>query len=364
MGESRRVTLMRVSVVVASMMVTTLLHYLTPPSSLLWHNLFQRLYYVPIVYAAIYFGWRGGLLVSGCSAICYIPHIALAWHHLPDYAENQYAEVIVFLMVGLVTGVLADRERKRRSELHATTTELARVYRELQDSFEQLKRADRLSAIGELAAILAHEIRNPLASIEGATRIVEQPETSNEVRKEFFGIIRKECRRLSQLLTNLLEFARPRTPQLREADLERVIDSVLMLLTHPAQRSGVTVRKSVLAPVPRLQCDPEQVKQVILNLALNAIQAISGGGEVEVILRSTTSDVVISVKDSGPGIDPQNLDKVFDPFFTTKETGTGLGLSVAHRIVTQHEGVIAVENNPTGGITFSVILPLRPGQPT
>jgi signal transduction histidine kinase len=124
------------------------------------------------------------------------------------------------------------------------------------------------------------------------------------------------------------------------------------------------VRKSVWAPVSRLECDPEQIKQVFLNLALNAIQAISGGGEVEVILRSTTSDVVISVKDSGPGIDPQNLDKIFDPFFTTKETGTGLGLSVAHRIVTQHEGVIAVENNPTGGITFSVILPLRPGQPT
>lgn len=142
----------RVSVAVASMMAATLLHYLTPPSSLLWHNLFQRLYYLPIVYAAVYFGWRGGLLVSGCSALCYVPHIVLAWRHIPDYAVNQYAEIIVFLMVGVVTGVLADQGRKRQSELYATTTQLARVYGELQDSFEHLRRADRLSAIGELAA--------------------------------------------------------------------------------------------------------------------------------------------------------------------------------------------------------------------
>lgn len=361
MGESRRTIVTRVSVAVASMMAATLLHYLTPPSSLLWHNLFQRLYYLPIVYAAIYFGWRGGLLVSGCSALCYLPHIVLAWRHLPDYAVNQYAEVIVFLMVGAVTGVLADQGRKRQSELYATTTQLARVYGELQDSFEHLKRADRLSAIGELAASLAHEIRNPLASIEGAASILEQPETSDEIRNELFGIIRKECRRLNQLLTNLLEFAKPRTPQLQMVKLERVVDSVIMLLTHNAQRSRITMRKTVAAPLPPLEWDPEQLKQVILNLTLNAIQAMPSGGDVEVILKSTASDVVISVKDRGPGIDSQNLERIFDPFFTTKATGTGLGLSVAHRIVTQHRGVLTAENNPDGGTTFSVILPLKPG---
>jgi two-component system, NtrC family, sensor histidine kinase HydH len=363
MGKGRRVVLTRVSVAVASMMAATLLHYLTPPSAFLWHNLFQRLYYLPIVYAAVYFGWRGGLLVSGCSTLCYIPHIVLAWRHLPEYAVNQYAEIIVFVLVGAVTGVLSDKERKQRRELYASTTQLARVYGQLHESFEHLKRADRLSAIGELAAGLAHEIRNPLASIEGAASVLERPETSEDIRTELFGIIQKECRRLTRLLTHLLEFARPRTPQLRVVDLEHVIDSIVLLLTHTAQRSRVTMRKTIPARVPPLECDPDQLKQVILNLTLNAIQAMPGGGEVEMLLTSAASHVVIAVKDQGPGVDSQNLDRIFDPFFTTKAGGTGLGLSVAHRIVTQHGGTITAENNPAGGITFSVHLPLRAGPP-
>src|SRR6516225_3489665 len=192
-----RQALTRVAVVVAGIAIATALHYLTSPTLILWHELFQRLYYLPIIYAAIFFGWRGGLVASVTSALCYIPHIVMAWRQMPEYALNQYAEIIVFFMVGAVTGVLADLGRTQRIELEATSGRLAKVNRELQDSFEQIKRADRLSAIGQLAASLAHEIRNPLAAIDGAANLIESSQTSQETRQGSLAIIHKEIQRLN-----------------------------------------------------------------------------------------------------------------------------------------------------------------------
>jgi two-component system, NtrC family, sensor histidine kinase HydH len=356
---SKRAIYARVSVVALGIAAASLLHFLTPPSLILWHNLFQRLYYLPIVYSAIYFGWRGGLAASLLSAILYIPHILMAWHHMPDYAMNQYAEIILFFLVGAVTGALADRERKQREKLEAATQQLSKVYRELQDSFEQLKRADRLSAIGHLSASLAHEIRNPLASIEGSTDILDQPHITDEMRQEFLGVIRKESRRLNRLLTNLLDFARPKKPELQLVDLARLIESVTSLVAPTAERSGITLERSVPSLPPLVQCDPEQLKQVVLNLTINAIQAMAGGGKIELSVTALDGNVRISVRDEGPGIPAQDLEKIFDPFFTTKENGTGLGLSVAHQIITQHGGAITAEPNPDRGMTFSIALPAR-----
>lgn len=357
---TRRPDLVRGAVVAVGVVSASLLHFFTPPHFILWHNVFQRLYYLPIVYAAVYFGWRGGLVASAAAAILYIPHILMSWHGMPEYAANQYAEIIVFFLVGATTGVLADRERKRRQELQVTTEQLSRVYRELQDSFEKLKRADRLSAIGELSASLAHEIRNPLGSIEGAAQILEQPQTTEEMRREFLGVIRKESRRLSRLLANLLDFARPRPPEFQAVDVRPVIDSVVTLLAHTAEQSAIQLRKDLPPSLPSVESDSEQLKQVILNLTINAIQAMPEGGEIEIsAAENNDAGIVIAVKDQGVGIPGENVEKIFDPFFTTKSGGTGLGLSVAHQIITQHGGVITAERNPDRGMTFSVLIPIR-----
>lgn len=353
-------TMTRVAVVAVGIAIATALHYFTSPSLILWHNLFQRLYYLPIIYAAVYFGWRGGLTASACSAVCYIPHILMAWqHHMPEYAVNQYAEIIVFFLVGTVTGVLADQGRQHRMELEATTEQLAKVNRELQDSFEQIKRADRLSAIGELSASLAHEIRNPLASIEGAANIIESLQTAEQIRTSSIAIIRKETQRLNHLLTNLLDFARPRKPEFQSIEAGRLIDSIISLAGHSARQGGIALRKDVPAGMPPFECDPEQMKQVILNLTLNAVQAMTHPGEILLSARLRDSSMAINVCDQGAGISEQNLDKVFNPFFTTKDRGTGLGLSVVYQIVTQHGGMVSAERNPDRGMTFSVTLPLR-----
>lgn len=356
---TKRTDTLRIAVVAVGIVSASLLHFFTPPHFMLWHNLFQRLYYLPIVYAAGYFGWRGGVLASLAAAVLYIPHILIAWHHMPDYAANQYAEIILFFLVGATTGVLADRERRQRKELQATTEQLSRVYRELQDSFEQLKRADRMSAIGELSASLAHEIRNPLGSIEGAAQILEQPQTTDEMRREFLTVIRKESRRLNRLLSDLLDFARPRRPEFQRVDVDRIVSSVVTLVGHTAEQHGVEIRRNLSSSSTKLECDSEQLKQVILNLTINAIQAMPNGGVIEISATEKDAGVEIAVSDQGCGIPAENIEKIFDPFFTTKETGTGLGLSVAHQIIMQHGGAITAERNADGGMTFSIMIPFR-----
>lgn len=355
----RRPSLHRTLAPAAGIVVASLLHYFTPSDLLLWHNVFQRLYYLPIIYAAVSFGWRGGVAASVGSAVAYLPHILMAWHHMPEYAVNQYAEIILFFLVGTTTGVLADQSRRRSAELETTTRQLEKVYRELQASFEQIKRADRLSAIGQLAASLAHEIRNPLASIEGAANIIESAQTSEDVRAGSLNIIRKESRRLNRLLTNLLDFARPRRPEFQSVDLSRLIDSVVALVDHSARQSSIEIRKNLAAVLPPVESDPEQLKQVLLNLTINAMQAMPEGGRIEISARPAESGVRIAVRDQGPGVAEEDLEKIFDPFYTTKEAGTGLGLSVAHQIVVQHGGMIKAERNPGRGMTFSLVLPLR-----
>ena len=349
----------RGAIIAIGIAVATALHYLTSPSLILWHELFQRLYYLPIIYAAIFFGWRGGLVASVTSAFCYVPHILMAWRQMPEYALNQYAEIIVFFMVGAVTGVLADRGRKQRMELEVTSGQLAKVNRELQASFEQIKRADRLSAIGQLSASLAHEIRNPLAAIDGAANLIESPQTPEETRRGSLTIIHKEIQRLNRLLTNLLDFARPRKPEFQAVEPNRLIDVIINLTGHSAEQKGITLRKEVQPSVSEFECDPEQMKQVILNLAINAVQAMTGPGEVLLSAHQWDSSVVISVCDQGPGVDEENIEKIFNPFFTTKEAGTGLGLSVVYQIASQHGGIVKAERNPGGGMTFSVVIPLR-----
>ncbi len=352
-----------VALVAAGIALTSAGHYLTPSGLLLWHGVFQRLYYLPVVFAAITFGWVGGLAAAVAAGVAYIPHIMITWSGMHHYAMEQYAEIFMFLAVGLVTGVLSDRERKRRIELQHTARRLSAVYRELQLSFEQVKRADRLSAIGQLAAGLAHEIRNPLASIDGAAEVLDAAGDQPELRKETVGIIRKECSRLNRLLTSLLDFARPRHPEWRDVDLSHVLDTVIDLVGHSAGK-GLRFHKETSGHVPMLLGDEEQLTQVMLNLTINAAQAMAEGGDVWLRLDHHDGGILVEIKDEGAGIPEQHMDKIFDPFFTTKDTGTGLGLSVVHQIVTQHGGTVSVSRNEDKGTTFSLFFPRPQGDRT
>jgi signal transduction histidine kinase len=337
----------------------SLAHNLLSASLIHWQFLLQRLYYLPIIMAALFLGWRGGLIAAlfAGSSLLLRPFMDSrgAYYDLLD----QCLEATIFCVVGLVIGVLSDRRDKQTSALELTTIKLGKVYRELQENFERMKRAERLYALGQLSAGLAHEIRNPLAGIEGSVTVLQSEPQSEERRREFLEIIQKECRRLNRLLTNFLDFAKPRPPQIQPADVAALLDSTISLAEHAVERKPIVLRKDLAAKIPAVECDVEQIKQVLLNLTMNAIQAMPDGGEVVLSAREREGFLHIQVADQGSGIDPRDRDRIFDPFFTTRNEGTGLGLSVAHQIVGEHGGILSVEPREGRGSTFVVILPVR-----
>ena len=353
----------QIILIVLGIVGTSLAHYFTPPSLILWHNIFQRLYYLPIIFAAVSFGWIGGLLAAIFAGLCYIPHILTAWHNYPGYVINQYAEIVLFFLVGIVTGFLADEQRKKQKELEKAAAQLAEANRELRDNFERMKRADRLAAIGNLSAGLAHEIRNPLASIEGSAGILGKGNLTEEQHREFLEIIKKECRRLNRLLGNLLDFARPAVPQRQPIILDPLLESVIRLVSHTASEKDIRIQKIISPTDLTLKGDGEQLKQVVLNLVLNAIQAMPDGGKIQLNAHMEASELIIEVIDEGCGVAAEDLDRIFTPFFTTREKGTGLGLAVANQIVLQHGGMLEAHINPSGGMKFSIVIPQKDNEP-
>jgi len=348
----------RALVLAAAIAAVALLHY-TMPINYVWvHPLLQRAYYIPILLAALWFGWKGGLAAATLASVSYIPHIVMTWKFEPEYTAAQYIEIGMFFAIATLTGILADHERAQRRKVEETAARLSQVYTQLQKSFEQLRRADRLSALGELSAGLAHEVRNPLGSIEGAVQILGRRELAEETRQEFTELASREVARLKGLLTHFLEFARPRQPQIIASDIGLLLQSVAKLAAETARMAQVEVRVEATADLPPTLVDPEQIKQVVLNLVINAIQAMSKSGLITLRAVQDSDYVRIDVEDEGAGIPSEDLERIFDPFFTTRSSGTGLGLSIAYQIVSQHGGHIAARKNPNCGMTFTVTLPV------
>jgi two-component system, NtrC family, sensor histidine kinase HydH len=336
------------------------LHVILPLTLPHWHNILQHLYYLPIVFAGMYFGWQGGLFAGLLAGISSLPYSLQLLRIMQPYAGDQLLDIAIFCGAGAFTGLLAQRERENRISMERTAARLTEVYRELQDSFEQVKRAERLSAVGQLSAGLAHEIRNPLASLAGAAGLLQRAQTSEKRRSECVEIIVRECERLNKLLSQFLDFARPRAPQYQIVNLESVLQPVAGLAEHATGGKNVRIRLEMAAQLPAIECDPEQIKQAVLNLLLNAIHASPEGGEVVVTARADNGRTCIEVTDEGPGLDPAAVDRIFDPFYTTKADGTGLGLAVVHQIAQQHGGVISAKPG-SGGACFQIVLPRRQG---
>jgi two-component system sensor histidine kinase HydH len=338
-------------------------HYQTPTSHTWLHPLLQRAYYIPLLLMSIWYGWRGGILAALVTSLLYIPHIEMSWRMHPEYNATQWVEVGMFFIITALTGVLADHERAQRHNAEQISAQLAKVNVDLQSSFDLLRRADRLSAMGELAAGLAHEIRNPLGAIDGAVQILTREQLPSETKHEFGELAQRELERLKGIVNQFLNFARPQPPRRIAIDPVMLLYSVAKLISETAKMAGVTVNVEEVRSVPTICVDPEQVKQVLLNLTINAVQAMPSGGNAVLRAIEQNGNVRLQVQDEGVGIAPENAERIFNPFFTTREEGTGLGLSIAERIVSQHGGRIECCRNSDRGMTFSVILPLNPAQP-
>jgi signal transduction histidine kinase len=348
----------RSAALLAATVAISLGHYLTPAEHVHWHLVFQRLYYIPILLAAVTFGLWGGLAMAVVTAAFYLPHIVLHWGHVPVYRSEQLVEILMFLVIGALAGALVDRLREEREKQRRTAEELSEAYRQLQETFERLRLVDRLSALGALSAGLAHEIRTPLGSIAGAVEILESAVPAGDDRREFVAILGKEIERLTDLVNRQLDLVRAAPPERGPCDLEALVRSVLALAGKQAEKQGVAITLDVEPGLPTVQVDEGQVRQAVLNLVINAIQAMPEGGEIRLQVVRSGETVRLVVEDDGPGLGEDGFERVFEPFFTTKERGTGLGLSIAFQIANGHGGDLRAENRDRGGARFTMELPL------
>ena len=238
--------------------------------------------------------------------------------------------------------------------------ENALLYKEQRERYRRMLRADRLATIGELAAGAAHEIRNPLTSIKSSLQYLES-RCRDDTEKKLLGVALRETDRIDETLAALLSFSRPSEIRKEPCDLVVLLEESVALVSLQARAKGVEVRKS-LPPAPVVvEADGSQLKQVFLNVFLNAVQAMEGGGALSVeALRAGSGRPLVRVTDTGPGIPEEALEKVFDPFFTTKKGGTGLGLSICYTIVKAHGGEIEVRSGLGEGTTVLVSLPAGP----
>jgi signal transduction histidine kinase len=245
--------------------------------------------------------------------------------------------------------------------------------KELKQSHDTLRRADRLSSLGLLTAGLAHEIRNPLVAIRTFTQLLPERYQDAEFREGFQGLALKEVDRICGLINDLLAFARPSRPNVAEENMNEVVDGIGRILETQAKEKAIEIKRDFATDLPRVWIDREQMKQVFMNLILNAIQAMGEGGSLVVSTRLYCKDeseensryIQVEIRDTGVGISEENLEHIFDPFFTNKDEGSGLGLSISHQIVQEHGGYIVVESKVGQGTSFFINLPVgkpvRPG---
>ncbi|MFZ1700961.1 MAG: ATP-binding protein [Pyrinomonadaceae bacterium] len=343
----------------ATIILVTVLHFLTPVDLIVWHEIFQRLYYPPIIAAALLFGMRGGLAASIFTTVVYSPHVFFHWQegHF-DYSINQYAEIVIFNLVGGIMGALGDRLRRARERAESNAEQRRQAYEELQNTFQQLLQVEKLSSLGELSAGIVHEVRNPLASIKGAIEILEDELDADSPRREFAELAVREIERLDRLVGEFLNFARPAKLAIELSDVNKVVESVATLIENQAFSKGVSIEKHLNGKLPKILIDAEQIRQVLLNLAINALQAVNESGRI--VFKTNVKDgfCLVTVLDSGQGIRGEDLPKIFDPFFTTKEKGVGLGLSIAHRIIDGHHGKLSARVVKNGTV-FEIALPLN-----
>lgn len=330
-------------------------HYTTDPAQIWWHVAYQDLCYGPILVAAYWFGVPGGVATAVVAGLGTSLHFHHAWAGNTPFIVSQYGQAVAFIIAGAVGGVLATAERHATRRHQQALAAVEAAHAELRRSHEQLLRADRLSSLGEIAAGLAHEIGNPLAGVKGALEIITSRAAEGSPEAEFSALASREITRLEGLIDEFLRFARSHEPRRSDVDILDVLDRVVSLISREAADRGVSIHVNRVQ-VPPISIDLEQMVQVFVNIVLNAVQVSPPGARVEIAASTSDGTLAVDVRDEGPGIRSEHLDKIFDPFFSTKKRGTGLGLSISNRIVQSHGGRIEVQQ-PGHGTLIRVLVP-------
>lgn len=356
----------KIWVFLGSVILLALVHQISGVQTSRFHQVLDVAPYIFIMAGGFWFGFSGALATSVLTSICYTAHLVLQedgdlFHH--DYFHRTL-NIFMYLIVGLFTGILAERQLAALRKHKSLAAELDESYRELRKRTEELfraqegiQRANRLSVVGELSAGLAHEIGNPLGGIKGAAEILADKIDPETEEGRFVGLVLKEVSRLDEVVSRFLQSVRIDDAGVEEANLREVLDSVLTLSRQRIEAQGLEIRLNLEEGLPRVNADTGQLRQVFLNLLLNAMQATAEGGTIEMTARSIGSMIECAVSDSGTGIPAEDLPRIFDPFFTRRVGGTGLGLAITYKIVEACGGEIDVESEVGRGTKVRVNLP-------
>jgi signal transduction histidine kinase len=311
---------------------------------------------LPVVSAATMFGVIGTTLCAAVAGAAYL--VFLLWLEPSEVTVDPVPRLVLLAMIANLANSVAEDLRSQTRKSRAAAEQLAAANLQLQQAEEEKRRADRLAALGQLSAGLAHELRNPLGTIRASSEMLTNSlSAENEVSREMAGFIASEVDRCNSLITRFLQFARPLQLQLARADLAQTLDGAVALAEREAP--GIAFYRNYEPGIPPFAFDAELLERVFYNLLINAAQASPPGGAVTVKTRADGTNAEVSVIDRGCGIDPARRDSIFNPFFTTKPQGVGLGLAIVSKIVDEHGGNITVESEPGKGSIFRVMLPIK-----
>lgn len=325
---------------------------------------FYLILLLPVISGATAFGLWATAATALAACGVYLSFLVFVRDNqfIPDDQQLELAWRAVFLpVVGYVTHELARASRLEAQKAQVAAEELVRANRSLREAEAQVRRTDRLAALGHLTAGLAHELRNPLGTMKtSAELLARKVSQENEVAREMARYIAEEVDRTNSLITRFLDFARPQHLKMESGDLASLLDGAVARFERERSGAGpnVTISKNYSPDVPLVTMDRELMDHVIANLLLNAVQASASGSVVTLKTQVVDSTAEIAVIDRGCGIEPKNLENIFNPFFTTKPEGIGFGLAIVQKIVDEHGGRILVESTPGEGSVFRVRLPL------
>jgi signal transduction histidine kinase len=314
---------------------------------------------LPVVSAATYLGLTGTIITTFVAIGAYLSFllpIYIDWSDPNNRLEADAVHVlavkcIALAVVAVLVNFLGEARRGESARYKRAAEELAVANQNLRDAEAAVRRSERLAALGQLSAGLAHELRNPLGSIRGSAELLgSSVRTESAVVKELAGIISEEVDRTNSLVTRFLDFARPLEPRREKADITQLIDKA-------ARHAHVEIIRNYSPEVPEMSIDPALMEQVFINLLSNAAQASAPDAPITVATRMLDGDVEVSVIDRGCGIPADKRETIFNPFVTTKQTGVGLGLAIVAKIVDGHGGTMTVESEPGMGSTFHLRLP-------
>src|SRR5947209_6524871 len=326
---------------------------------------YYPIYYLPVMTAAMYFGPWETLLWTALASGSYLSY--LFWV-LRDYSLDTQGRadlalrIVFFFLVGTIVNRFVSRYRLQTLRYQATARDLSEANKNLKKAQAEAQRAERLAALGQLSAGLAHEIRNPLGVIKGSAEMLkEKVESSNPLAKELSSYIYTEVNRLSALVGRFLDFARPSQLVLISQDLPQLVDKSLKYVMEQPVAARVKVEREYAAGLPPVMLDEQLCDQVFTNLLSNACEAMGEqGGTLKIRIHPTNpgnQDVMVEIEDTGPGVPADLKEQIFNPFFTTKKTGVGLGLAIVTKIVDAHGGSVRVTSQPGRGACFQICFP-------